>query len=63
MQRNDRQGESINVAGRTFVEGGRADLGSRDRHRGIDDVDDASPLREPGGPYTLIFATQIVPPR
>ena len=54
--------ESTAVGSRAFVEGVRADLGSRGRHRSIDDVDDVSLLWDPCGRYTPIFATEIIPP-
>ena len=62
LQRDERCSESVAVGSRSFVERVRADLGSRGGHRCIDDGADASLLREPCVPYTLLFATEIAPP-
>ena len=50
------------MGSRAVVEGVRADLGSRGRHRSIDNDVGTSLLREPYRPYTSIFVTEIVPP-
>ena len=62
LQRDERWSESIAVGSRVFIEGVRIELGSCGRHRSIDAVDDSTLLREPGGPYTPIFATEIERP-
>lgn len=57
LQGDQRWSASRAVGSRAFAEG--AYLGTRGRHRSIDD---ASILREPCGPSTPIFATEIALP-
>ena len=57
-KRDERWSEAVAVGSQAFVEGVKCEIGMKARHRDIDEVDGACPLREPRSAYRTDFGIE-----
>lgn len=58
VKRDERWSEAIAVGSQAFVEKVKRELGTKARHREVDETDGTCVLREPRGPYTSTLGTE-----